>query len=151
MVAYNGRYQNAIASWVTLPTPHARFVGGLRPQFLAPIGFAAGSTSVGATVGGFDDGSPIAFVLFSSAPGELALPFGDGRDLGLALTPLFLQTVNIALAGPLAAALAPDGSGALAPIAVPPLPPGALHAGAVAFDLATLSFGDISDVVALEL
>jgi hypothetical protein len=32
---------------------------------------------------------------------------------------------------------------------VPPLPPSTLHAAALAFDLGTLAFGDVSDVVEL--
>jgi hypothetical protein len=149
-LAFNDRYQNLIAGWLGEHSPSPFFAGGFRPQTLTPSGFTAGATQVGAAFERFDDGSPLAFFLVSTAPGDLLLPFGDLRNTGLAPTPLLLTSVSLA-AGPFAAGLDPAGSGALAPIPATLPAPLTLHAVGVSFDPLTLGFGDLSDVVRIDL
>jgi len=150
-LTFNDRYQNLIAGWGGKDSPHPVFAGGFRPQTLTPSGFTAGATQVGAAFERFDDGNPLAFFLVSTAPGDLPLPFGDPRNSGLGLTPLLLTTASLAASGSFAASLDPAGAGALAPLPAV-LPAGlTLYALGLSFDLATLSFGDISDIVRIDL
>jgi hypothetical protein len=150
-LAFNDRYQNLIASWSSNLDPKPLFIGGFRPQTLTPSGFVPGATQVGAAFERFDDGSPLAFFLVSTAPGDLLLPFGDLRNTGLGLSPLFLSGVNLALTGPLAAALDAAGGGALAPLQAILPTPLTLYALGLSFDPVTLAFGDLSDVVRIDL
>ena len=149
-LAWNDLYQNAIVTWADFYGTKPTYAGGLRPQAITPTGFAPGPTQLGADFEAFDDGSGLAFLLFSTAPGSFPLPLGDGRDLGLEPSQLFLDTLPLALGGTLAAALAPDGSGSLTPIPATLPSPLTVYAAGLALDLGTLSFGDISDVVRID-
>ncbi|TAJ23540.1 MAG: exo-alpha-sialidase [Planctomycetota bacterium] len=151
-LAWNERYQNAIAGWASASAPHTTWVGGLRPQRVAPVGFTPGSSQVGAQCAGFDDGNAVAFVLASLAPGSFELPFGDGRELGLTADALFVTTLGSAAHGSFAAVLDASGSGATPGLGVLALPAGlSLELVGLSVDLGTLSFGDISDVVHVQL
>lgn len=149
--AYNDRYQNVVTGWATgtaLETT-GLFVGGFRPQFLTPTGFAPGPATVGAEFSGFDDGSSLAWMLLSTSPGSLLLP--DGRGLGLARSPLLLDSLVFAGAGLFATPLDSTGGGALLPLAGT-LPAGtSLYAVGLAFEPSTFTFGDASDVVRIDL
>lgn len=150
---WNSSYQNFVAAWVSgPPNDKVLWVGGTRPQTITPIGFQAGPASPQIACERFDDGNSVAFVLASLAPGSFVLPFGDGRELGLAPDALFTATANLALAGVLAVPLDAQGAGTSAALAGPVLPAGLqLSLVGVTFELATLSFGDISDVVSVQL
>lgn len=151
-LAWNERYQNLIAGWASAGSTHSAWIGGLRPQALDPIGFSAGSTHVAVQCSGFDDGNPVAFVIGALSGGSFPLPFGDGRELGLAVDGLFISTLGSAVHGAFAAPLGPSGAGATPGLGVLALPPGlSIELVALSVDLATLSFGDISDVVRVQL
>jgi hypothetical protein len=150
-LAWNERYQNAIATWSS-GSPSSMQVGGLRPQTLVPQGFAAGSTHVGGQCSMFDDGSPVAFVLASLSSGSSVLPFGDGRELGLAPDALFAWTLGSATQGALVATLDATGAGTTPGVDVLPLPAGlAVDLVALSVDPSTFSVSDISDVVHVQL
>jgi len=92
----------------------------------------------------------VGWFLLSEAAGDLPLPFGDGRNLGLAAGSLLGVSVDLVLLGAFAAPLAGDGSGALAPIPVTLPSPLTLHAVGLSFDPLGPSFGHVSDVVRIE-
>ncbi|TAJ23541.1 MAG: hypothetical protein EPO68_02845 [Planctomycetota bacterium] len=150
---WNSRYQNFVSTWLTAAAGVTTvWSGGARPQTITPIGFQVGPASPHVACERFDDGNSIAFVLASLTPGSFALPFGDGRELGLAPDALFAATANLAVSGVLAAPLDAQGDGATAALAGAVLPAGLQFSlVGVSFDLATLRFGDISDVVTVQL
>ncbi|MEM7307868.1 MAG: sialidase family protein [Planctomycetota bacterium] len=140
---YNERYQNVVALMRSQPGS-ALTAGGFRPQTLNIDGYQAGPATIQASFERFDDGSQSVWLVASDALGDLPLPFGDGRNLGLAATPLLIDTIST----PAVFLVDVDADGAAT---LPPLntsiPVGlTLHFAALGFDLATLGFGDISDV-----
>jgi len=152
MLAFNALHQNVLVSFGTLSGVKPQFVGGYRPQSITVSGLAAGSTSIAASFEHFDGGADLAWLLLSTDTASQPLPLGDGRELGIGLTPLYSSLLPLALGGLMAAPLAADGSGTMAPlpIAAPGIPPGLqVFAVGLSFDFATASFVDISDVVAL--
>ena len=151
-VAWNDRYQNALLTFAQWAAPKSTYVGGYRPQAISPSGFQAGSTSISAGFEAFDSGADLAWLLLSTTTTGFPLPLGDGRELGLGLSPLFTQVLPIALGGALAAPLGVGGTGSLGPLPLGGgVPPGlTLYAVGLGFDLQSVSFTDISDVVTLD-
>lgn len=140
--AFERRYQNG--AWI-LQTGTQWLAGGARAQTLNPSGFVAGPTQFGAEFRGFDDGSNLGWVLagLSTSP----LPLADGRLLGLGADALLLETLNLALAGTLAAPLDGNGNGQIAPLPLA-LPPGlSLNLVGVGINTQTFAVGDLSDVI----
>jgi hypothetical protein len=140
--AFEPSYQNG--AWI-LQTGNQWLAGGARAQTLNPSGFVAGATQFGAEFRGFDDGSSLAWVLagLSTSP----LPLADGRLLGLGADALLLETLNLALAGTLAAPLNGSGNGQIAPLPLS-LPPGlSLKLVGVGINTQTFAVGDLSDVI----
>ena len=150
-MAWNDLYQNALAGLVPASTPKDVTVGGLRPQAIDATGFSGGSSSVQLDLEHFDGGADLGWVLLSD--NTAGLPLEGGRDLGLGLSPLLGDTLNLAATGLFAAPLSPTGAGSTGalPVPAPGLPPGlTLYAVGVGIDLATLSVVDVSDVVRLD-
>jgi hypothetical protein len=146
-LAWNDVYQNVIVSSFD---SGAAQVGGWRPQSITPTGFTGGSTSIGASFENFDGGADLAWLFLSTT--TTSLPLGDGRELGIGVSPLFTSLLPLALGGSFAAAIDPLGSGALHPFAVPaPGVPAGLQLFAVglSFDSLQGKLVDISDVVEL--
>ncbi len=79
----------------------------------------------------------------------LILPEGDGRDLGVGVTPLLVSTMAMALGGAFWVPLGPEGSGWTHQVDLPAgIPPGlTLHAVGLSYDMQTGTVVDISDVV----
>lgn len=143
-VGFEPGYQNAIL--ITQGSGPWQ-AGGGRPQRILPSGFVAGPTQIGAQFRAFDDGSPQAWLLaaLSTAP----LPVPDGRLLGLGVDALLLESLNLALTGPLAAALDASGNGQLAALTLG-LPAGlSLSLVGLSLDPQNFTIGDLSDVVSV--
>ncbi|MEM7310595.1 MAG: hypothetical protein AAF682_28220 [Planctomycetota bacterium] len=86
----------------------------------------------------------IGWILLAASEGDLAPPFGDGRNTGLALDALLLASV--ANPGLLQVPLDAGGSGATPPL--PPLASGqTFYAVGLSLDLSTVAFGELTDVV----
>ena len=140
---FNERYQNVVT--VQKTTTHSELLsGGVRPQTVDVQGFSAGPAAINVSFSHFDDGNDLVWLMASGTQGDLLLPNGDNRNLGLGITPLLLQTLSNQ-----AIYLMPlDGSGAasLGPLNVQ-LPPGmTLFLSAFTIDFTALEFGDISDL-----
>jgi len=149
-LAWNDRYQNALVGYGDFKT---QVVGGFRPQAITPLGFQGGSTSLRADFNGFDGGADLAWLLLSTDTSSLPLPLGDGRELGIGITPLFLSTLPLAFGGLFATTLTPSGSGSTVQISVasPGVPIGLkLHLVGLSWDANTATFVDISDVVTID-
>ncbi|MDF1797670.1 MAG: sialidase family protein [Planctomycetota bacterium] len=148
-LAWNELYQNVIA---TYGDTGEQLVGGFRPQRVVPLGFSSGGTSLSAGFLGFDDGANLAWMFLSTDTTSLPLPLGDGRELGVGPSTLFLDLLPLTLGGAFTSPIAPDGSGLTAsvPLGAPGVPPGLqLHCVGVSFELGAGRFVDISDVVTI--
>lgn len=124
------------------------FAGGVRPQTLDAVNLISGSNANFDLSGWKADGTPrFCWVLGSNSAGTLPLPFGDGRNLGLAFDGTFLATLTDA-----ATFLSTlDGAGAGAtgsfPLAVPTGT--VFYAAAVSFEVGPVTFVELSDVAEL--
>jgi hypothetical protein len=145
-LAYNTRYQNALVAWAgTAPTGIDVFAGGYRLPECVPSGFVAGGQAHVA-LDSFSGDAPLAWVVFAASTGDLILPFGDGRNLGLALDGLLLASLaNPAL---LLVPLAPDGSGATPSFPLPLSSGTTVYAAAVSLSLGSaVVLDELTDVV----
>ena len=123
------------------------FVGGYRPPEVLPAGFATGELAH-VDLASFSGDAPFAWVVFAAAPGDLALPFGDGRNLGLAYDALL--ALSLASPAVLLTPLAPDGSGATASFTVPFAPGTALYTAAVSLAFSpAVALDEVTDVAAI--
>jgi hypothetical protein len=151
--AYAAAYRNYVFAWREPAGPtYDVIAGGFRPQTLTPVGWAAGPTSAGFAFERFNPAVPQAGVLLSGSPGSLAVPFGDGREVGLLPDAVLSASIRL-LYGPLGAALDAIGAGAT-PLSPVSLPPG-LTVWAVGYQvsiaLGVVQFGDLSDAVSITL
>lgn len=149
--AYNALYDNSLAAWVGLargdPSKPRVFAGGYRLSEVVPAGFSSGDLAH-VDLASFSGDAPFAWVVFSAAPGDLALPFGDGRNLGLAYDALL--ALSLASPAVLLAPLAPGGSGATASFPIPFAPGTELYAAAVSLAFAPgVALGEVTDVAAI--
>lgn len=149
--AYNALYGNALAAWDGFDGGDAGqrrvFVGGYRPPEVLPAGFATGELAH-VDLASFSGDAPFAWVVFAAAPGDLALPFGDGRNLGLAYDALL--ALSLASPAVLLTPLAPDGSGATASFTVPFAPGTALYTAAVSLAFSpAVALDEVTDVAAI--
>lgn len=143
-------YQNVL--YLLFDTGGNAYVGGFRPQSIAPIGVAAGSRSISGTFSSFDGGADLGWLFFSSKTEGILLP--DGRALGLGASRIFTLSLGTAIGGVHQASLSPQGDGTTGVLTLPPagLPSGlTLHAVGVGFDLDTMTVVDVSDVVTVQL
>ena len=110
-----------------------------------------GSTTLSVDLEAFDGGADLGWVLFSDS--AAGLPLGDGRDLGLGVSALLVDSLGLAAGGLFATPLSPLGVGTTGslPVPAPGIPPGlTLFAVGVGIDLQTATVVDVSDVVRLD-
>jgi hypothetical protein len=145
-IAYNELYGNAHAVWLAddLGSNNV-YAGGYRPQTLDPVGIAAGGMGSFALTH-FDPAPPrFCWVFLANTPGNLPLvAFGDPRNLGLALSPLFLTS----LANPVffLTTLDAAGNGATMPQTIPAPMGFTFFAAAVSFTVAPIVLRELTDV-----
>ena len=117
-LAFNSLYGNFVAVWLTDDTTiNQIYAGGARCQTITPNGpFAAGNpiNFDGSNFGASEAGNEF-MVLASTATGVANIP-GDGRDVGLSITPVLIQAAaSPALKGTILA----DGSAATPIVSFP--------------------------------
>ncbi|MEM7309378.1 MAG: sialidase family protein [Planctomycetota bacterium] len=148
---YGALYNNALGAWVGRedgdPSELRVFVGGYRLPEVVPPTFTSGANAQ-VELASFSGATPSAWVVFAASPGDLILPFGDGRNLGLAFDALLAAS----LANPttLLVGLAPNGSGSTPGFPVSLAPGTELYAAALSLSLApTVLVDEITDVAAI--
>ncbi len=145
----DGPYDDLYSVWLEEDAAGQNHVwaAGFRAATLVPRGSfsAGGSVSFEAFQFPHDEFGWSFQVALALAPGSFALPFGDGRSVGLLADPLFLATAG---APALRGTLQPDGGGTTPPLAFPPaIPPGTpLRMAAVSYAAGPPRFGAITDV-----
>ena len=142
---WNALYGNLITPWLADdPGTNGVWVGGFRPQTVRAVNWVSGAQA-SLDLTGFSGSGSLAWVLGSSAPGNLPLPAGDGRNLGLGLDSTLVFTLqNPAL---FSAVLDSDGT-ASTPAALLTAPPGAAYfAVGISLSLPGLTLGELTDVV----
>ena len=146
--AIGSTYDNVLCAWAgdgDDSTQQGVVLGGFRLPELIPVGFSSGG-SARVDLSCFDGFAPQAWVLFSSSPGTLPLPFGDGRDLGLT-SDAFLAA-SIADPATFVAPVAADGSGSTSSFPLPLAPGTTVYAAAVSFALGSeVTFGELTDAI----
>lgn len=147
MVTVNELYSNVI---VHFEGPgNQMYTGGFRPQTLTANGFVAGSSLVNFDLERLSPSGSVGWVLMALSTNSLSLP--DGRQLGLALDPLLVTSLDLVGLGLLSAVLDSTGAGST-PLIPAGLPPGlTLQAVALDLDLGTGAIGAITDVVEIGL
>lgn len=150
-LAWSDLYQNAHAMLLAANSLQSIYAGGFRPQALELFGVQAGSTAVSAAFGGFDGGADLVWLLLSDTLAGASLALGDGRELGLAPSPLLSASLGLAASGPFAVPLSAPGGTAFLPLPLASgLPPGLqLHAVGLSLDLDSIGLLDLSDVIAV--
>lgn len=148
-LAFNSLYGNFLCMWLSDDTGvNQAYAGGLRSQSLNPIGpFTAGGTINfdGAGFGVSEAGSTM-MVLISTSTGTALVP-GDGRDIGLAVTPTLLTTASTPV---LMATLAGDGSASTPAVTFPGSFPVGTTLSAIAIaNAGGGSYGSITDVATI--
>ena len=143
--AWNARYGNVIAPWIADDAgTNGIWVGGFRPQTVTPVNWVSGGQAV-LEFEAFRPGTDFVWALGSSAPGDLILGLGDGRNLGLFPDAIFFLTLQNPLV--FATALDSQGAGSTPPSPLPVASGTVFHIAAVGFDLGPVALQELTDVV----
>jgi len=146
--AFNSLYGNFMLVWLSDDSgANQLFAGGARSQSLNPVGpFTAGGTINfdGAGFGSSEAGNTF-MVLISTATGSALVP-GDGRDIGLAVTPTLLSTAS---AAPLMATLDAFGAASTPAVTFPGSFPIGTTLSAVALSRLGGSYASITDIATI--
>lgn len=128
--------------------PNNVYVGGFRPQTVAAQGFVAGPTAVQFDVARMQSDNAVALVVLALTPGDLLLtPFGDPRNVGVAVDPLLTASL-----GASSAFRTPLSGGAGSTPSLPiTLPAGVSLVYATFGVTVTGGFGDLTDVRTITL
>jgi len=146
--AFNSLYGNFVTVWINDNSgANQLFAGGARSQSLNPVGpfTAGGLINFDAAGFGASEAGNQFMVLLSTATGSALIP-GDGRDIGLAVTPTLLATVSVPQ---LKATLAADGSASTPQVTFPGSFPIGTTLSAVALSRLGGSYASITDLATI--
>jgi len=152
-IAFNALYGNFVCAWLSndLGVNHL-YVGGFRSQTITPVGTFSAGNPVHLDASGFgtsEDGNFFG-VAISGSTGSYPLPFGDGRETGLAQDP-YLNWSLTQIPGFMAGSLS-NGAGSTPTLSLPPIAPGTtLYFVGVGFDASPglFSLTDVSSLTIL--